>query len=185
MKNYEIFSRQEQVCAGRTGRKVRFRPIATPSSGSWRWKAAEHRELRTGKVAVPTPPAPQHPPAQGGHGIAPAPQGRALLLRQPLGTPTAAKTSSTPGPPRPQFLWLRINFEGVTAKRWHCDPRTEARSLLLIKMQHPSACAPPNPKPQIHGLAPRTSGCVVGQRKSSTKRSDSHEKKKKMDETLK
>lgn len=30
------------------------------------------RELKMGKVAVPTPPAPEHPPAQGGHTAPPA-----------------------------------------------------------------------------------------------------------------
>lgn len=173
MKNYEIVSRQEQVCAGRTGRKVRFRPIATPSSGSWCWKAADPRELRMGKVAVPTPRAPQHPPAQGGHGIAPSAAEAAPPPPAALRTPTAARTCSKAGPPQPHFS---RNFKGVIAKCWHRGPRTEAWPLFLIKMQH-HRCVPP--KSQIH-----ISGRVVGQRKSSTKRSDSHEEKK-MDETLK
>lgn len=72
------------------------------------------------------------------------------------GSPQQLKTAPVQASPG-SFLSFWINLKGIIAKCWHWDPRTEAWSLILIKMQHPSMCPPKIPSPR--GCSPHLRVC--------------------------
>lgn len=123
----------------------------SPSSGSWCWKAAAPQGVNHGKGC-----SSHSNPCREDTQSTPSSTSIPSTAETP---PARASPASTP--------LLQEKLKRHHCHSWHWDPRTEAWSLALIKMQHPSVHPPPNPKST--GMLPTSPGVWQGKGKAASK----------------